>query len=440
MTKLFTKDTVIDEVLSEDPRYDILEDDGTPYKSGMQINLASPVSVAGTSINADLLNNLEDGLDAVDSLLSSIRNDATELTISSDAITITQSNHKLQPQTGTSDNLSTINGTVAGQSGVLYPSDFGTDTITIKHAVGNIRCMGGNDITLQTGCVFWYSNGTIVFISGGGGIAWGGITGTLSNQSDLQTALNAKINTDGWVSGTGTWSYSSADSPTFVISINADVTAIITVGMKIKLTQTTTKYFIVTAVGSYSGSATLVTVYGGTDYTLANAAISNPYYSSDRAPLSFPLDPSKWTVSVSDSNNCAKSTPTASTWYGNTDLSPTAPSISIPIGIWHVEYGLTLDMTATLAAVGTVGGRVTLSTASNSESDSSMSKSFATVFPIVTGGVLRVPFNLAPMKILTLASKTTYYLDVYANVAAITAFNIRGDLFVTVIRARCAYL
>jgi hypothetical protein len=117
---------------------------------------------------------------------------ASELTIASDAITITQANHKLQPQSGTADNLSTINGTTQGQFGVLYASDFGTDTITIKHAVGNIRCVGAADITLSQGCVFWYSNGTVVFCAGGGGGAtWGGITGTLSSQTDLQSALDA---------------------------------------------------------------------------------------------------------------------------------------------------------------------------------------------------------------------------------------------------------
>ena len=103
-----------------------------------------------------------------------LREVATELTISSDAVTLTQLNHKLQPQSGTSDNLSTINGTTAGQSGVLYASDYGTDTITIKHNVGNILCMGAADITLSHGCVFWYSDGTKVFISGGGSSSSGG--------------------------------------------------------------------------------------------------------------------------------------------------------------------------------------------------------------------------------------------------------------------------
>ena len=109
--------------------------------------------------------------DAVEEILREI---ATELTISSGAVTFTQLNHKLQPQTGTADDLDTINGTAAGQSGVIYASDFGTDTITIKHNTGNILCVGDADIALSNGCVFWYSNGTKVFISGGGGGGGGG--------------------------------------------------------------------------------------------------------------------------------------------------------------------------------------------------------------------------------------------------------------------------
>jgi len=84
-------------------------------------------------------------------------------------VTFTQLNHKLQPQSGTADDLDTISGTTAGQSGTIYVSDFGTDTITLKHNTGNILCVGGTDVALSNGCAFWYSNGTKVFISGGGG-------------------------------------------------------------------------------------------------------------------------------------------------------------------------------------------------------------------------------------------------------------------------------
>ena len=211
-----------------------------------------------------------------------LREVATELTISSDAITLTQLNHKLQPQSGTSDDLSTINGTTAGQSGVLYASDFGTDTITIKHNVGNILCMGAADITLSYGCVFWYSNGTKVFISGGGGGggggSWGSISGTLSSQTDLWNILST-----GWVNVSETWTYASAS--TFTVS--GDLTSRFTKGTRLKLTQTTVKYFVVVN-SSYSAPNTTVTVAVNTSYTIANAAITSPCYSYDLSPAGYP--------------------------------------------------------------------------------------------------------------------------------------------------------
>lgn len=169
MPKIYTQNTWTDEVLAGPERYDIKTNAGAAIESNVQVNLATSVTTAGSSVDATKMNNIEDGIDALDTLLSGLLSAATELTISSDAITVTQSNHKLQPQTGTTDNLSTINGTTAGQSGVLYASDYGTDTITLKHNVGNILCLGGSDVALSSGCVMWYSDGTKIFVAGGGG-------------------------------------------------------------------------------------------------------------------------------------------------------------------------------------------------------------------------------------------------------------------------------
>lgn len=93
---------------------------------------------------------------------------ATELTISSGAITVTQSAHTLQPESGTSDDLDTISGTSAGDTGVLRASDNGTDTITLQHGVGNISCFDGADLDLSEGAVYWVSDGTTVYCVGGG--------------------------------------------------------------------------------------------------------------------------------------------------------------------------------------------------------------------------------------------------------------------------------
>lgn len=92
------------------------------------------------------------------------------------------------------------------------------------------------------------------------------------------------VGLDGWVDDTGeTWTYVSATS--FKVS-GVDVTAKYTVGTRIKLTQTTVKYFVVTA-SSFSTDTT-VTITGGSDYTLANAAISANYHSYAANPQGYP--------------------------------------------------------------------------------------------------------------------------------------------------------
>jgi hypothetical protein len=70
MPKLYTKATWVDEVLSDDERYDIADDGGTPIESNVQINLATAVAQAGTALDAAKMNNVEDGLDALDTLLA----------------------------------------------------------------------------------------------------------------------------------------------------------------------------------------------------------------------------------------------------------------------------------------------------------------------------------------------------------------------------------
>lgn len=88
---------------------------------------------------------------------------------------------------------------------------------------------------------------------------------------------------DGWVAANETWTYASAT--TFTIA-GVDRTAVFAVGDRIKLTQTTVKYFYV--VSAAFSTNTTVTITGGSDYTLANAAITLPYYSHQLSPSGFP--------------------------------------------------------------------------------------------------------------------------------------------------------
>jgi hypothetical protein len=84
---------------------------------------------------------------------------------------------------------------------------------------------------------------------------------------------------DGWVDTKETWAYASANT----ITIPAGGASRFEVGDKIKLTQTTVKYFYVTGVAD-----TVLTVTGGSDYTLSNATITSPYYSRAASPVGFP--------------------------------------------------------------------------------------------------------------------------------------------------------
>ena len=71
----------------------------------------------------------------------------SNLTIASDTITPTHSFHALLPQSGSSDDLDTINGGVEGQILVLMR---GSGTITIKHDEDNINTIGGSDFAMNS--------------------------------------------------------------------------------------------------------------------------------------------------------------------------------------------------------------------------------------------------------------------------------------------------
>ena len=79
MAKIYTKNTWVDEVLAGDERYNIAQDDGTPIESTVQIALATDVAQAGTAVDAAKMNNIEEGIDGLDTLVSGHTTDITAL-------------------------------------------------------------------------------------------------------------------------------------------------------------------------------------------------------------------------------------------------------------------------------------------------------------------------------------------------------------------------
>lgn len=101
---------------------------------------------------------------------------------------------------------------------------------------------------------------------------------------NVETALGTYPHgNDGWAAAGETWTYASATT----FTVGADVRTRYPVGTKLKLTQTSAKYFYVVST-SYSAPNTTVTVTGGSDYTIANAAITSPYFSYASNPQDFP--------------------------------------------------------------------------------------------------------------------------------------------------------
>ncbi len=104
----------------------------------------------------------------------------------------------------------------------------------------------------------------------------------LTDDDHTQYVLRSELET-GWINANDTWTYATANT----FTVPTDLTAKYNKGNKIWLTQTTSKYFYIIN-STYSDPNTTVTIDAGTDYTLANAAITAPYWSNIENPQAFP--------------------------------------------------------------------------------------------------------------------------------------------------------
>jgi hypothetical protein len=242
----------------------------------------------------------------------------------------------------------------------------------------------------------------------------------------------------GWIQDNAEWTYDSADAPSYTFNRAGDVTGIMYVGQKILYYQDAAwKYGIITAIGAYAGGVTPITFYGGGNtaspsYAMTASAISTHYYAGVWRPLDFPMNPDTWSYIITDETQRDQSNPDTSIWYNLGSIS-----INIPIGLWKLKYIVAIDATAD-GANGGVQLKVTLSTANNSESDNYLTFRFTSVIAVNNDVMATMAHR---NKIITLASKTTYYLNsiIYIGTNLSHLYN-RNDSVPLEIKAVCQYL
>lgn len=235
---------------------------------------------------------------------------------------------------------------------------------------------------------------------------------------------------NGWNRLKTTFTFVSWDSTTYtgVVSTNIDLTAYLTAGMKIKLTQNSAvKYAFITAITS-----TQITLFMGTDYTLTNGGITDAYYSIVRAPYGFPLNPDKWTIKFTSNTLIQNEAATNETWWNLTNCF-----LDVPIGNWELSYNSYLYVKTKSANVYVVC-RSTLSTANNSESDTEYT---CCIGYDAASSILSISGSQLKTKSINLTVKTPYYLNYSGFTGAGTMIiGNTPELKYICIKAICSYL
>ncbi|MBN8654835.1 MAG: hypothetical protein J0M11_03795 [Anaerolineae bacterium] len=219
----------------------------------------------------------------------------------------------------------------------------------------------------------------------------------------VQTQVTA-LSTTGWIEddATATWTYVSAnaDGNTFEMYRSGDVTETFTPGMRFRCKQGAGYLiFILHAVSAYdSGNdRTTLTFFGGTDFDLADAAITDVAYSTARFPLGFTVGEENWSVKITDTTVRSRVSPVSDTFYN----LHSSHVINIPVGLWRVKFQCLVTISG-----GSIVAQlfVALSTSSSSASDLEFMDHIAVL------GVAGVSFSASAFKELEVTTETPYYL------------------------------
>ena len=245
---------------------------------------------------------------------------------------------------------------------------------------------------------------------------------------------------NGWVEADETWTYVSTDDPTGVFKVNADVTGKYSVGMRIKMTNGgNTIYGIITKVGTYGGDQsgyTYITFLHEIDpadnlalHLMANSAITNNYYSTQKAPAGFPLNPLSWSI-ISTPSNFSQESATSGTWYK-------AANITLPIGVWDFSYRGAVIHSRTGGGSLRVYLEANISQTSAS-ADSFQNQRFYEYFRGVLAGANIYAYyqGVSGQTYINLTAKDVFYFNVYDTHDDTATLQVNSMRF----EAICAYL
>lgn len=249
--------------------------------------------------------------------------------------------------------------------------------------------------------------------------------------SPFASETNALEAFTGWTEFDLTATYYSADAPSYKLQAPVALYDYVSPGYRVRLKQGGDyKYFIVTKLDT-TGDYVHVTMYGGTDYSLADASITDLAFSPQKAPYRFPLDPAKWTEEVRDPNNRTQASPVSGTWYN----LHSSHKIDLPVGVWHVSYFAFAEVIYSTAVEYDL--RVALSTSTSSVTDGDL---FILKEMFISGSGYHFGSDYQRAKTITVTSPATYYLIAMQGISDATELGFYGAVISTVISAVCAYL
>ena len=147
MGKIYTKNTWTDELLSGSALYNILTNLGATIYNNVQIALATSVTTPGTSLTAAVMNNIENGIDALDNKL--VIDEAVLTALSGQLQNIT--NNRIVPSVA-SNNLTVALKGVDGNN----PSSTNPVTVRIGNTIRTVT--SALSVTLNAG-TNWFGSG-----------------------------------------------------------------------------------------------------------------------------------------------------------------------------------------------------------------------------------------------------------------------------------------